>query len=46
VSVDLPRIEAAIREILIAVGEDPQRDGLVDTPARPPDQRQRLPLSR
>ncbi len=32
--VDLPRIEAAVREILLAVGEDPQRDGLVDTPAR------------
>jgi GTP cyclohydrolase I len=33
-SVDLPRIEAAVREILIAVGEDPDRDGLVRTPAR------------
>jgi GTP cyclohydrolase I len=32
--VDLPRIEAAVREILIAVGEDPDRDGLVRTPAR------------
>lgn len=32
--VDLPRIEAAVREILIAIGEDPTRDGLVDTPAR------------
>ena len=32
--IDLPRIERAIREILIAVGEDPERDGLVDTPAR------------
>jgi GTP cyclohydrolase I len=31
---DGPRIEAAIREILIAVGEDPDRDGLVKTPAR------------
>lgn len=28
------RIEAAMREILTAVGEDPDRDGLVDTPAR------------
>jgi GTP cyclohydrolase IA len=32
--VDLPRIERAVREILIAVGEDPDRDGLADTPAR------------
>ena len=31
---DLPRIEAAVREILIAVGEDPDRSGLADTPAR------------
>ena len=28
------RIEAAVREILDAVGEDPNRDGLRDTPAR------------
>lgn len=33
-SVDQPRIEAAVREILVAIGEDPDRDGLVDTPAR------------
>ena len=32
--VDLDRIEAAVREILLAVGEDPDRDGLVETPAR------------
>lgn len=32
--VDLPRIERAVREILAAVGEDPDRDGLKDTPAR------------
>ncbi len=32
--VDHARIEKAVREILIAVGEDPDRDGLVDTPAR------------
>ena len=32
--VDQPRIEAAVREILLAVGEDPDRDGLRDTPAR------------
>ena len=32
--VDLPRIEKAVREILIAVGEDPDREGLLETPAR------------
>jgi GTP cyclohydrolase I len=31
---DAPRAEAAIRELLIAVGEDPEREGLRDTPAR------------
>jgi GTP cyclohydrolase I len=32
--VDLPRIERAVREILAAVGEDPNREGLRETPAR------------
>jgi len=32
--VDHARAEAAIRELLIAVGEDPDREGLKDTPAR------------
>lgn len=32
--VDLPRAEAAIRELLIAIGEDPTRDGLLSTPSR------------
>ncbi|HYO24519.1 MAG TPA: GTP cyclohydrolase I FolE [Lacipirellulaceae bacterium] len=32
--VDLPRIERAVREILLAVGEDPDREGLRETPAR------------
>jgi GTP cyclohydrolase I len=32
--VDQPRIEAAVREILAAIGEDPERDGLQKTPAR------------
>ena len=31
---DLARIEKAVREILIALGEDPDRDGLRRTPAR------------
>ena len=31
---DLPRIERAVTEILLAIGEDPERDGLRDTPAR------------
>ncbi len=32
--VDQPRIAAAVREILEAIGEDPTRDGLLDTPNR------------
>jgi GTP cyclohydrolase I len=32
--IDLARIEGAVREILFAIGEDPDRDGLLDTPAR------------
>ncbi len=32
--VDFGRIEQAVREILAAVGEDPDREGLRDTPAR------------
>ena len=31
---DAERAEAAVRELLIAVGEDPDREGLRDTPAR------------
>lgn len=31
---DLARIEGAVREIIEAIGEDPRREGLVDTPAR------------
>jgi GTP cyclohydrolase I len=34
VTVDQPRAEAAVRELLIAVGEDPDREGLKATPAR------------
>jgi GTP cyclohydrolase I len=32
--VDHGRIESAVREILLAVGEDPDREGLLETPAR------------
>ncbi len=32
--VDRPRAEAAVRELLLAIGEDPEREGLLDTPAR------------
>ncbi|MCX5607237.1 GTP cyclohydrolase I FolE [Streptomyces sp. NBC_00047] len=31
---DEKRAEAAVRELLIAVGEDPDREGLLETPAR------------
>jgi GTP cyclohydrolase IA len=31
---DAPRVEAAVRELLLAIGEDPDRDGLQQTPAR------------
>jgi GTP cyclohydrolase IA len=33
-TVDLGRIEKAVREMLLALGEDPDRDGLQRTPAR------------
>jgi GTP cyclohydrolase I len=33
-TVDHARAEAAVRELLLAIGEDPDRDGLRDTPAR------------
>jgi GTP cyclohydrolase IA len=31
---DYARAEAAVRELLVAIGEDPDREGLKDTPAR------------
>jgi GTP cyclohydrolase I len=31
---DAPRVAAAVRELLLAIGEDPDRDGLKQTPAR------------
>lgn len=33
-TVDLPKIEQAVYQILEAIGEDPERDGLLDTPKR------------
>ncbi len=33
-AVDIQRVAAAVREILIGIGEDPDRDGLRDTPER------------
>lgn len=33
-AIDFARAEAAVRELLIAVGEDPDREGLLETPAR------------
>jgi GTP cyclohydrolase I len=33
-AIDFSRAEAAVRELLIAVGEDPDREGLLDTPGR------------
>jgi GTP cyclohydrolase I len=34
IGVDLERLERAVREILLAIGEDPDRDGLLRTPQR------------
>lgn len=34
IEIDQPRIAAAVREILLAIGENPDRDGLADTPKR------------
>jgi len=33
-AIDKPRIEAAVREFLLGIGEDPDREGLVGTPDR------------
>lgn len=32
--VDIDKIQRAVRDILVAIGEDPDREGLVDTPKR------------
>jgi GTP cyclohydrolase I len=34
VAVDTERVAAAVKELLAAIGEDPRRDGLLDTPVR------------
>src|SRR5258706_14425133 len=34
IKVDHARIRAAVREILLAIGEDPDREGLLETPDR------------
>ncbi|MGH2794479.1 MAG: GTP cyclohydrolase I FolE [Actinomycetota bacterium] len=33
-SVDRPRVEAAVRELLAAIGDDPTREGVLETPRR------------
>ena len=33
-NIDGPRIERAVREVLLAIGEDPEREGLIGTPER------------
>jgi GTP cyclohydrolase IA len=33
-AIDQPRVRAAVRELLLAIGEDPEREGLRETPAR------------
>lgn len=33
-AVDRERVEAAVRELLAAIGDDPEREGLLDTPRR------------
>jgi GTP cyclohydrolase I len=40
--VDKPAIESAIRQILRAMGEDPQREGLLETPRRMADMYEEL----
>ena len=34
VGYDADRVEAAVREFLLGIGEDPDREGLRDTPGR------------
>ena len=33
-TIDIARVRAAVNELLLAIGEDPERDGLRDTPRR------------
>ncbi len=42
INMDKERIKNAVREILIAVGEDPDRAGLIETPRRVADMYEEL----
>jgi len=33
-TIDMPAVETAVKDLLLAIGENPEREGLQDTPAR------------